>query len=57
MENMLKIMYGITAGLSLIPVEAIEQVNVVDHRSITDCWIGKEESDAIDVANDVGLSG
>jgi len=54
---MLKIMYGIIAGLSLIPLEAIVEVNVTGYGAITDCWIGKEESDAIDVANDVGLPG
>ena len=27
------------------------------YESITDCWIGKEESDAINVANDVSLPG
>ena len=50
-------MYGMMAALSLIPVETIVEVDVVGYGSITDCWIGKEESDAINVANDVGLPG
>jgi len=57
MENVWKIMYGMMAALSLIPVETIVEVDVVGYGSITDCWIGKEESDAINVANDVGLPG
>jgi len=57
MENVQKMMYGIIAALSLIPVEASVEANVAGYSSITDCWIGKEDLDAINVANDVGLPG